>query len=154
VNAELIDTALAKELIRAEAVQGASIVGRPGGWSVLLRLGAATKMLAAQRSRQARLWRSLDRCVSFMRNELGLERFDQLDASKYTPEGPVRRPRADAAARLKQAHEAAAHTRWFRAHVQLGLDDLDAGRVVSDTEHDADWSRRKRALQNRAAKHK
>jgi hypothetical protein len=34
-----IDTAMARRMVEASAILGASIIGVPGGWSVMLRLG-------------------------------------------------------------------------------------------------------------------
>src|SRR5260370_11282751 len=148
---EIIDTAMAKQLIRAHAIRSASIVGQPGGGSVLLKLEVSEKGRAAQRSKHVRVWRSLDRCVAFMRTELGVKEFDQLDASHYAAEGPGRKTRVDAADRMRRAHEAAAHDEWFRAQVGEGLRDLDSGRVVSEAEHDAHWAKRRAALERRTA---
>ena len=39
MNTATIDTAMARRLVDALAIQGPSIIGRPGGWSVLLTLG-------------------------------------------------------------------------------------------------------------------
>jgi hypothetical protein len=151
VTPEIIDTAMAKQLIDAQAIRSASIVGQAGGWSVILKLGTVERSLAAQRSKNVRVWRSLDRCVAFMRGELGLAKIDQLDASGYDPEGPARTTRADAADRLKRAHEAAAHDQWFRAQVEEGVRDLHAGRVVTEAAHDQHWAKRRAALQKRIA---
>lgn len=151
MSPEIIDTAMAKQLARERAIRSASIVGQPGGWSVVLKLEVSEKALAAQRSRHVRVWRSLDRCVAFMRTELGVEQFDQLDASCYAAEGPGRKTRVDAADRMRRAHEAVAHDEWFRAQVGEGLRDLDAGRVVGEAGHDAHWAKRRAALKKRIA---
>jgi predicted transcriptional regulator len=126
-----------------------TIVGRPGGWSVIFKLNAGEKWLAAQRSKLVRVWRSLDRCVAFMKEELGVARFDVLDASRHSPDGLTPRVRADAAARMKHAHETAAHDRWFQDQVNEGLRDLDAGLVTQEETHDAQWAKRRAALQKR-----
>jgi hypothetical protein len=151
MNPEIIDTAVAKQLIQAHALRSASIVGQPGGWSVVFKLEASEKVLAAQRSKLVRVWRSLDRCVAFMRTELGVAHFDGLDASHYAAEGPIRKTRTDASKRMRRAHEAAAHDEWFRAQVGEGLRDLDAGRVVSEADHDTHWAKRRVALEKRVA---
>ena len=148
---DTIDTAMAKQLIQARAVQGASIVGRAGGWSVILKLGSAQKTLTAQRSKDVRVWRSLDRCVLFMRDELGVALIDQIDASRHATDSPARKTRADAAERLRRAHEAAAHDKWFRVQVEAGLHDLDACDVVTERAHDAHWAKRRAALEKRIA---
>jgi hypothetical protein len=153
--AGIIDTAVARQMIEGKAVQSASIIGQPGGWSVLIKLGATEeKALAAQRSKRVRLWRSLDRCVDYLTTELGLARFELLDASGYSKQGSATKTRIDAAARLRRAHEAAQHDQWFRKQVELGLDDLKAGRLVTEAEHDAHCATRREALVKRIGKTK
>jgi hypothetical protein len=49
----------AKEIVLARSWKCVTIVGRPGGWSVIFKLNAGEKWLAAQRSRLVRVWRSL-----------------------------------------------------------------------------------------------
>jgi len=149
---ETVNTAIAKQLVIEHAVRGASIVGRAGGWSVILKLGKSEKALAAQRSKHIRVWRSLDRCVAFMRDELGIAKINELDASHYAAESPTRQTRADASDRLRHAHEAAAHDRWFRGEVQKGLDDLAAGRIITHEEYKAHSAKRKAALKKRIEK--
>lgn len=148
---DTVDTAMARQLIQARAIQGASIIGRAGGWSVVLKLGSTQKTLAAQRSKDVRVWRSLDRCVSFMKDELGVALIDQIDASRHSADDPARKTRADAAERLKRAHEAAVHDKWFRSQVNAGLHDLDAGDVLTEHEHDTHWAKRRAALEKRIA---
>ena len=38
VSTHTVDTAMARRLVEAMAIQGASIIGQPGGWSVMLKL--------------------------------------------------------------------------------------------------------------------
>lgn len=126
MSTETIDTAMAKRMVEASAIRGAAIVGQPGGWSVLLKLGLQEKPLGAQRSNRPRLWRSLDRCVEYLRTELHLARFDLLDATHFEPTAPEgSKAREDAAARMRRAHEAAAHDKWFREQVEQALKEAD-----------------------------
>ena len=83
MNTETIDTAMARKLVEALAIQGASIIGQPGGWSVMLQLGSAQKPLGVQRSDKPRTWRSLDRWVDCLNNASPLSRFDLPDAALY-----------------------------------------------------------------------
>ena len=50
---DAIDTAMVRHLVAAQAIRGASIVGVPGGWSVLLKLGLHEHVLCAQRGERA-----------------------------------------------------------------------------------------------------
>jgi len=118
-----IDTLLARQMVEAAALRGASIIGQPGGWSVMLKIGMTEKPLGTQRTDKPRTWRSLDSCVAYLRTELHLVRVDGIDASQYSEVAVHTRRRADTAARMKAAHEAAAYDKWFRAQVQEALDD-------------------------------
>lgn len=149
-----IDTALAKQLVQAHAVKGACIIGQAGGWSVILKLEKSEKVLCAQRSRRVRIWRSVDRCIAFMRDELGVAKFDQLDASQHSQNTSGRTKRLDASLRLRRAHQAAAHDRWFRDEVRRGLSDLDAGRIFTHAEHKARSASRRSTLAARIKKPK
>jgi len=126
MSTQTIDTAMARRMVEASAIRGAAIIGQPGGWSVLLKLGMQEKPLGAQRSDRPRVWRSLDRCVEYLRTELHLARFDLLDATHFSPtslEG--NKSREAAAERLRRAHEAAAHDRWFREQVEQAVKEAD-----------------------------
>lgn len=118
-----IDTAVAKRMAEASAIRGASIVGQPGGWSVMLRMGLVEKPLGTQRTDKPRTWRSLDTCVRYLREELNIVRVDMLDGSNHSDGDVTRRERPDASQRLKRAHEAAAYDTWFREAVQASIDD-------------------------------
>lgn len=148
-----IDTAMARRLVEASAIQGASIVGQPGGWSVLLKVGMTEKPLGTQRTDKPRTWRSLDTCVDYLRTELHIVRVDGIDASQYNAEGVHRRRRQDSADRLKAAHEAAAHDRWFREQVEIGLKEANdpATEWVSDDEARAGWAAKRAQLVKKAA---
>lgn len=119
---ETIDTGLAREMVRAKAIRGASIVGQPGGWSVVLKHGRTSKALAAQRSRRVRVWRSLDRCVDYLKTELGIVQIGALDASRFT-RGVGRQQRPDRAKALQRAHKAAAYDAWLQAEVAASMTD-------------------------------
>lgn len=118
-----IDTAMARKMVEASAIRGASIVGQPGGWSVMLKIGMQEKPLGTQRTDKPRTWRSLDTCMEYLRTELHIVRIEGIDASNYSGASVIAKARPDAAARLRQAHEAAAYDKWFRGKVQEALDD-------------------------------
>ena len=123
MSAQTIDTAMARRLVEASAIRGASIIGVPGGWSVTLKLGLTEKALGSQRRDTPRLWRSLDTCMAYLRKDLHIARVDLLDASNHSEVGVPRSTRADASARMKLAHAAAAYDKWFRAQLQASIDD-------------------------------
>lgn len=140
--AQTVKVQTLRELVGAHSVHTAVVVGRRGGWEVMVRYGKTERTLAAK-SGTPRVFKTVDGAVRVLR-EVGLQRVE-LDAAKYRP-GPTVRKRPDTSKAMRDLH---AHDRWFREQVQLGLDDLVAGRVVSEAEHDKRWARRRQALKQR-----
>lgn len=121
--AETIDHTTLSRLVEAGAVRGAHVVGQDGGWAVMIKYGMAERALAAQRSRQVRLFKRMETLVSYLK-EVGISRFD-VDAADYAPETVKTHSRPDRAEALRRAHEAAAHDRWFREQVEEALREAD-----------------------------
>lgn len=121
--AETIDHSTLAELVEAGAVRGAHVVGQPGGWSLRVKYGAAERALAAQRSRQVRVFRRIETLVSYLK-DVGIERFD-VDAADYEAEGGKTHSRPDRAEAMRRAHEAAAHDKWFRAQVEEAIQEAN-----------------------------
>ena len=145
--AETIDHGTLSRLVEAGAVRGAHIVGQSGGWAVLVKYGMTEERpLAAQRSRQVRLFRKFETLVSYLK-ALGMARFD-VDAANYDPETATTARRPDRAEALKRAHEAAAYDVWFREQVQASIDDPRPS--VPDDEARARFANRKAALREAA----
>jgi hypothetical protein len=122
---EIVDGKTVKDLVDARSIRGAVILGRPGGWSIVVRYGAVERSVAAQRSDHPRLWRNLNTAVAFVRDELGISRFE-VDTAGYDPDA-VQRKRPDQTERLRRQHEAAAHDAWFRGQVEEALDGIEDG---------------------------
>lgn len=145
--AETIDHSTLSRLVEAGAVRGAHIVGQNGGWAVLVKYGMSEHPLAAQRSRQVRLFRKFETLVSYLKG-LGIAQFD-VDAANYDPGAATTTRRPDRAEALKRTHEAAAYDAWFRGQVQASIDDPrpsvpdDAARAQFDA-HKAALRRAKR----------
>ena len=118
-----IDTAIAKRMVEASAIHTAAIIGQPGGWSVLLKFGLTEKPLGVQRTDKPRLWKSLDRCVDYLKTELHIARFDLLDATNYSDIPMTGSTKNSAAERMREAHQAAAYTKWLKAEIQEAIDD-------------------------------
>lgn len=144
--AETIDHGTLSRLVEAGAVRGAHIVGQSGGWSVLVKYGMIERPLAAQRSRQVRLFRKFETLVSYLK-AIGIARFD-VDATSYDAETAQSARRPDRAEALKRAHEAAAHDAWFREQVQASIDDPRPS--VPDDEARAMFAARKAILRHGA----
>lgn len=124
MSTHTIDSTMARRLIEANAIQGASIIGQPGGWSVMLKMGTTEKLLGTQRTDKPRLWRSLDTCMSYLMSELHISLIDALDGRSHS-EATSRTARVDSSERMKRAHEAAAHDKWFRAQVDDAIKEAD-----------------------------
>lgn len=120
MHTHTIGTDLARQMALAKTLKGAAIVGRPGGWSVTLRIDGTEKLLGSQHEDKPRTWASLDTCVKYLMQELHIHRVDGVDATNYSPTGTSTR-RPDTAARMRRAHEAAAYDDWFRKQVQEAL---------------------------------
>ena len=140
--AETIDHTSLSRLVEAGAVRDAHIVGQTGGWAVLVKCGIAELPLAAQRSRQVRLFRKFETLVSYLKN-IGITRFD-VDAANFDPDAGKTNLRPDRSEALKHAHEAAAYDNWFHKQVQASIDDPRPS--VSDEEAHAIFAVRKAAL--------
>ena len=121
---EIIDGKAVQSLVDAHSIRGAVVLGQPGGWAVLVRYGALERAVAAQRAKTPRLWRNLATAAAFVRDELGLARFE-VDAQAHESDAGARR-RPDQAARMKARHEAAEHDAWFRAEVEKGIARADS----------------------------
>ena len=146
-----IDTAMAKRLVEAAAIRGASIIGQPGGWSVMLKLGMTEKPLGTQRTDTPRLWRSLDRCIDYLTTELHIARFDMLDATNYSAVAIAGKTRGDTAERMRRVHEAVAHDQWFRAQIEQGIKEADDPNTQWVTHEDAktSWAKKRAELARR-----
>ena len=101
---ETIDHTTLHRLVEAGAVRAAHVVGTSGGWALTVKFGLNERPLAAQRSRQIRLFKKLETLVSYLK-DVGIAQFD-VDASNYSPESQTRNTRPDRSAALKRAHEA------------------------------------------------
>jgi hypothetical protein len=141
---DIIDGKAVKSLVDAHAIQGAVVLGQPGGFAILVKYGANERAIAAQRSRRMRIWRNLNTAAAYVRDELGVPRFE-IDMVDHDP-AALERKRPDTAERQRQMREAAEHDAWFRAEVQEALDGIADGtvRLIGEEE----WrtiSERKRA---------
>lgn len=151
MSRQTIDTAKAKRMVESSGINGASIIGQPGGWTVALKMGKQDMLLGAQRSGKPRMWRSLDRCVDYLRKELHIARFELLDATNFSDVAPEGKTRQDASERMRRVHEAAAHDRWIREQVEIGLAEADnqSAEWVSNDEANASWAKKRAELLTR-----
>ena len=141
MSLETIDGKAVKNLAGAHALNGAVVFGQPGGYAVLVRYGVNERAVAAQRSRRMRIWRNLNTAAAYVRDELGLARFE-IDMTDHDP-AAVERKRPDTAERQRQIHEAAEHDAWFRGEVQKALDGINDGSNAAIPEDE--WAARAKA---------
>lgn len=150
---DTIDGKAVKNLAGAHALNGAVVFGQPGGFAVLVKYGANERAVAAQRSRRMRIWRNLNTAAAYVRDELGIARFE-IDMTEHDPTA-VERKRPDTAERQRQLHEAAEHDAWFRGQVQKALDGVKDGsnQAIPEDEWAARSNAKRAELERRIVKH-
>lgn len=119
--AETTDHRTLSRLVAAGTVRDAYIVGRHGGWALMIRDGMQKRPLAAQRSRRVRLFRRFETLVAYLKG-IGIAHFN-VDAGNFEPDPPKTTRRPDHSEASKCAHEATAYDAWFREQVQVTIDD-------------------------------
>ncbi|MGL5453086.1 MAG: hypothetical protein ACRDBT_12030 [Aeromonas sp.] len=70
------------QLVASGAVRVVVAVGQPNGWSLLVRYGLAERALAAQRSKQLRIFRKLDTLQAYLET-IGVISFE-VDAAGFS----------------------------------------------------------------------
>lgn len=141
-----IDQPTLVRLVEAGAVRGASIIGQPGGWGVVIQYGTTERKLAARRG-AVRNFARFETLVSYLK-KIGIAKY-QVDATQYDPTTvKEERFREDAAERMRHAHEAAAHDKWFRAQVEEAINEADdpATVWVSNEEAKVGWAKKRAEL--------
>jgi len=118
---ETIDHATLEHLAGAGAIRGASVVGQPGGWRVLIQYGTTEQALAVKRG-QVRIFKKFETLASYLK-DFGIEQF-RTDTRQFDPSVTIVK-RADTSERMKRAHEAAAHDVRFRAQVEQDIKEAD-----------------------------
>ena len=146
MTVETIDHTTLSRLVEAGAVSGAHVVSQHGGWAVVVKYGMVERTLAAQRSRQVRMFRKLESLVSYLKG-VGIGQFE-VDAINYDPETQKASKRPDRSAALKHAHEAAAYDTWFRSQIQASIE--DARPSIPDDEVRIAFAKRKADLRQLA----
>ncbi len=139
---DTIDHATLSRLVEAGAVRGASIVGHPGGWGVVIQYGMTERALAAKRG-AVRIFRKFETLVAYLKG-IGIACY-QVDATQFDPVAlKTERTRTDASERMRAAHEAHAYSEWLSKEVQEAIDDPRPS--ISHAEVVADWELKRAAL--------
>ncbi len=146
-----IDHNTLARLVQTNAVRATHIVGKPGGWGVIVKHGKSESPLAASRSKQVRVFKRFETLVGYLK-EIGIQRFD-VDAAGFDPTSANAPKRPDTSATLKQAHAALTHDRWFREQVAQAIKQADAQATawVSNDKVMAESTKRRAAWRARAA---
>lgn len=141
MTAETIDHATLEHLVSAGAVKAASVVAQAGGWGVVVSYGTASRALAAKRG-AVRIFRKFETLAGYLK-DIGIAQF-QVDARQYDPETKPTIKRADAADRMRSAHEAANYKSWLAKEVQEAIDDPRPS--VPHAQVAAEWKLERAAL--------
>lgn len=119
-----IDHDTLRRLLDTGSPVRADVVGRAGGWGVVINHGRAHQILTVRRG-HARLFRRFETLAAYLR-DMGITAF-HVDATEFDTgaavDDPSDRRRATASERMKHAHEAAGYDNWFRQSVQAAIDD-------------------------------
>lgn len=121
---ELITPNTLKELVAANAVRSAEVLGEKGGYVVLVKYGTIERVVAARDNTghiKRRTFTSLDSVDNFLRKTVHI--FDYRVASADFEPAPRQARYERNSERLKEVHESAAYDKWFRARVQEAIDD-------------------------------
>ena len=102
--AEMVKLDTARQLVDAGAVQGAEVIGLPGGWAIQLKTYNRVQTLATRQA-EPRMFSTLETALKLIREQLGLHGRLVVDPDKWAPVGvhTRRRPDRSAAMRLKEA---------------------------------------------------
>ncbi len=146
MTTETIDHSALVRLVENGSVNAAHIVAKQGGWAVQVKCGSQEQSLAAQRSRQVRLFKRFETLVAYLQG-VGINHFD-VDASNYDPLQIKTYSRPDRSEAMKQAHEAAAYEEWYREQVQASIDDPRPS--VSDEDARRIFAAKRDAIRQRA----
>ena len=135
MSTQTIDHTTLSRLAEAGAVNSAHIIGQTGGWGVLVKYGMTECALAAQRSKQVRIFRKFETLVTYLKG-VGIARFE-VDAANYDAASlKLTRTRPDSAEAMTKVHESAAYDKWFKAQIQEALDDTSPTIPHDDVMHE------------------
>lgn len=142
---ETIDHVTLSRLVEANAINGANIIGQPGGWGVVIKCGLTERALAAKRG-SVRIFRKFETLVCYLKG-IGVAKY-QVDATGFDPVALKITHRGEVASnRMKAAHEAAAYDKWFREQVQEAIDDPRPS--IPNTEVKKHFAAKRKELQKR-----
>lgn len=120
--AEMVKLDIARQLVDAGAVQGAEVIGLPGGWAVQLKTYNCVRTLATRQA-EPRMFSTFETAVKVIREQLGLHGRLVVDPEKWAPIGLHTRRRPDRSAAMKLKDSDARYAAFLREHTQQALND-------------------------------
>lgn len=132
-----IDHGTLRRMVEEGASPGAEVVGQAGGWGVVISLGRAKQTLVAQRG-QPRTFRKFETVAGYLK-DLGITDL-RVQTGGFTSLVAEKSPDARgelAAQRMRAAHAAAAHDRWFRDQVEQALAESSSSDAAPSVSHEA-----------------
>lgn len=147
---ELITPPLLKELVAANAVRSADVVGDEGGFVVTVKYGMTERFVAARNNKgevKVRVFSNLTSVDKFLRETVHIVDY-HVNAKNYRP-APRAARYAHASDRLKRVHEEAAYTQWLKAEIQESIDDPRPS--IPNDEVKRHFAERRAALRKRIA---
>lgn len=121
---EYITSAVLKELVDANSVRTAFVVGEHGGFVVIVRYGMKERVVAARSSAheiRKRTFKNLDSVDKFLRETVHIPNYT-VDSANF--EKALKQPRAlQASQRLKKIHANNAYAVWLDKELQESIDD-------------------------------
>lgn len=120
--AEMVKLDIARQLVDAGAVQGAEVIGLPGGWAVQLKTANCVRTLATRQA-EPRMFSTFETAVKVIREQLGLHGRLIVDPEKWAPIGLHTRRRPDRSAAMKLKDSDARYAAFLRERTQQALND-------------------------------
>lgn len=130
---ELITSKLLKELVGANMVRTAAVVGEQGGFSIIIKYGMMERFVAARSNTNTvskRTFPSLDSANNFLRNTVHIVDYTVNNAN-FDPT-PIKPLSVKTQARMKIVHQIAKHTEWLDKEIDASL--ADPRPTVSNTD--------------------
>ena len=111
--AEMVKLDTARQLVDAGAIQGAEVIGLPGGWAIQLKTYNRMQTLATRQAKP-RMFSTLETALKLIREQLGLHGRLVVDPDKWAPVGLHTRCRPDRSAAMRLKETDARYTAFLR----------------------------------------
>lgn len=149
-----IDHRTLRSLVDAGAAIGAEVIGQAGAWGIVINYGRASQTLAATRG-APRTFRNFSTLAGYLK-ELGITEC-KVNLAEFEPGAKQDRRSVTASQRMRAAHDAATHDKWFREQVGQALDEArspDAAPSIPHAVAKANMAKQRAELRAQVAKAK